>query len=44
MEAFERSYIDAALELSGGNLSRAAAMLGCTRFTLKRRLEEGETE
>ena len=44
VEAFERSYIDAALELSGGNLSRAAAMLGCTRFTLKRRLEEGETE
>lgn len=40
VDAFERAYIDRALELAGGNLSRAAQMLGCTRFTLKRRLEE----
>jgi two-component system response regulator AtoC len=28
------------MELSDGNVSRAAQMLGCTRFTLKRRLEQ----
>lgn len=39
VDAFERAYIDRAMELSGGNLSRAAQMLGCTRFSLKRRLE-----
>ena len=39
MDAFERTYIDRAMELAGGNLSRAAQMLGCTRFTLRRRLE-----
>lgn len=38
MDAFERAYIDRAMELAGGNLSRAAQLLGCTRFTLKRRL------
>lgn len=38
IDAFERTYIDRALELAGGNLSRAAQLLGCTRFTLKRRL------
>ena len=42
VEAFERAYIDKAMELSGGNVTRAAALLGCTRFTLMRRLE-GET-
>ena len=44
VEAFERAYIDRALELSGGNSSRAAQLLGCTRFTLKRRLEQGGEE
>ena len=39
LDAFERAYIDQAMELAGGNLSRAAQLLGCTRFTLKRRLE-----
>ena len=39
VDAFERAYIGRAMELSGGNLSRAAELLGCTRFTLKRRLE-----
>lgn len=44
MDAFERVYIDRAMELSGGNLSRAAELLGCTRFTLKRRLESESGE
>lgn len=39
VDTFERAYIDRAMELAGGNLSRAAQMLSCTRFTLKRRLE-----
>lgn len=42
LENFERAYIDQALELSDGNMSRAAHLLGCTRFTLKRRLEGAE--
>ena len=42
LENFERAYIDQALELSDGNMSRAAQLLGCTRFTLKRRLEGAE--
>ena len=41
-DAFERAYIDRAMQLSGGNLSQAAQLLGCTRFTLKRRLEGGD--
>ena len=40
VDAFERTYIDRAMELAGGNSSRAAQLLGCTRFTLKRRLEQ----
>ena len=40
VDAFERAYIDQAMELAGGNGSRAAQLLGCTRFTLKRRLEQ----
>lgn len=40
VDAFERAYIDKALALTGGNLSQAAQLLGCTRFTLKRRLEQ----
>lgn len=42
VDAFERAYIDRAMQLSGGNLSQAAQLLGCTRFTLKRRLEGGD--
>ena len=42
VDTFERAYIDRAMQLSGGNLSQAAQMLGCTRFTLKRRLEGGD--
>lgn len=40
VEAFERAYINRAMELSGGNVTKAAQMLGCTRFTLMRRLGE----
>lgn len=42
VDAFERAYIDRALDLTGGNLSQAAQLLGCTRFTLKRRLDQEE--
>jgi two-component system response regulator AtoC len=42
VEAFERAYINRALELAQGNLTKAAQTLGCTRFTLKRRLEQDE--
>ena len=44
VDAFERAYIDRAMQLSGGNLSQAAQLLGCTRFTLKRRLEDGDRD
>ncbi|MBO5572998.1 MAG: sigma-54-dependent Fis family transcriptional regulator [Clostridium sp.] len=47
-ELLERTYIEKAMELSEGNMSRAAQMLGMSRFALKRRLEseteEGDTE
>lgn len=36
------AYIRQAMELTGGNLSQAAQLLGATRFTLKRRLESSE--
>lgn len=44
VDAFERAYIDRALDLAGGNLSRAAQLLGCTRFTLKRRLGQEDAQ
>jgi len=37
--AWERSYIEAALELSGGNVSQAARRLGINRTTLYNRME-----
>lgn len=42
VDAFEMAYIKQAMELTGGNLSQAAQLLGATRFTLKRRLESSE--
>ena len=42
LEALERYYIDRALELSGGNHSKAAKLLGCSRFALRRRLGNGD--
>ncbi len=38
-EALQRLYICQALELTDGNQTRAAALLGCTRFALRRLLE-----
>ena len=39
LATWERSYIDAALELSGGNVSEAARRLGVNRTTLYNRME-----
>lgn len=38
--ALEKQYMDQALKLCGNNLTRAAALLGTTRFTMRRRLEK----
>ena len=43
-ELLERTYIEKAMELSEGNMSRAAQMLGMSRFALKRRLESEPEE
>ena len=42
VENLEMAYIRQAMELTGGNLSQAAQLLGATRFTIKRRLEPRE--
>ena len=39
LASWERSYIDAALELCGGNVSQAARRLGVNRTTLYNRME-----
>jgi two-component system nitrogen regulation response regulator GlnG len=39
MAALELKYIDAAIDLSRGNMSQAARMLGVSRSTLYSRLE-----
>lgn len=44
VQALERIYMEEALKLSGGNFTRAAALLGITRFSMKRKLEKGEDE
>lgn len=46
VDGIEKAYIEQALRLSGGNLSKASQLLGMTRFTLKRRIDSlnGETE
>lgn len=44
VDAFELAYIKRAMELTGGNLSQAAQLLGATRFTLKRRLDGEDPE
>lgn len=38
--ALEKLYMAEALKLSGNNLTRAAALLGTTRFSMKRRMEK----
>ncbi len=40
LERIERECIDRALKISGNNHSKAAALLGITRFTLRRKLEQ----
>ena len=39
LEQWQRSYIEAAIELSGGNMSEAARRLGINRTTLYNRME-----
>jgi DNA-binding NtrC family response regulator len=39
LAGWERSYVEAALELSGGNVSQAARRLGINRTTLYNRME-----
>ena len=38
LELLERTAIDRAMKRSGGNVSRAAELLGITRFALYRKL------
>lgn len=40
LDRIERDCIDRALKISGNNHSKAAALLGITRFTLRRKLEQ----
>lgn len=40
--ALEKRYMDQALKLCNNNLTKAAALLGTTRFSMKRRLEREE--
>lgn len=40
LERIERDCIDRALKISGNNYSKAAELLGITRFTLRRKLEQ----
>jgi DNA-binding NtrC family response regulator len=42
LKELERSYVEAALELSSGNLSKAARMLGIHRTTLYSRMQSYE--
>ena len=39
LELWQRGYIEAAIELSGGNMSEAARRLGINRTTLYNRME-----
>jgi DNA-binding NtrC family response regulator len=42
LKAWERGYIEAALRLTGGNVSQAAKLLGINRTTLYSRMSTGE--
>ncbi|WP_337377498.1 helix-turn-helix domain-containing protein [Clostridium sp.] len=42
--ALEKRYMSEALKLSGNNLTRAAALLGVTRFSMKRKMEREDGE
>lgn len=39
----ENLYMDAAMELCGGNMSKASALLGISRFAMKRKMEGAKT-
>jgi DNA-binding NtrC family response regulator len=43
LQRLERSYIDAALALTNGNLSQAAKLLGVHRTTLYSRIQNYQT-
>ena len=40
VQSLERIYIEKAMELCGGNQTKAAALLGITRFSMKRKIEK----
>ncbi|MBS6517273.1 MAG: sigma-54-dependent Fis family transcriptional regulator [Clostridium sp.] len=40
VQSLERLYIEKALALCGGNQTKAAALLGITRFSMKRKMEK----
>lgn len=40
--ALEQIYMDQALKISGNNLTKAAALLGITRFSMRRKLDREE--
>lgn len=42
VQALERIYMEKALKLCAGNQTKAAALLGITRFSMKRKLEREE--
>ena len=45
VQSLERIYIEEAMGLCGGNQTKAAALLGITRFSMKRKMEkDGEPE
>jgi len=43
LQQWERSYVEAALETTGGNLTRAAKLLGIQRTTLYSRMQAYST-
>lgn len=45
VQSLERIYIEKAMDLCGGNQTKAAALLGITRFSMKRKMEkDGDLE
>lgn len=42
VQELERLYMEKALKLCAGNQTKAAALLGITRFSMKRKLERKE--
>ena len=38
----EQIFMDQALKLCGNNVTKAAALLGITRFSMKRRLDKDD--